>query len=109
MVFGLAAPAAADYEAGVTAYRQGDYALALREWRPLAEAGEAGAQAGLANMYRAGLGVAQDSGEALKWYQKAVGQGHTLAQYNLGLIFANGRLVAKDLGEALRWYREAAN
>ena len=68
VVFGLAAPAAADYEAGVTAYRQGDYALALREWRPLAEAGEAGAQAGLANMYRAGLGVAQDSGEALKWY-----------------------------------------
>ncbi len=29
----------AEFNAGVTAYEQGDYATALREWRPLAEQG----------------------------------------------------------------------
>ena len=38
----LAAPAhAQNFEAGRSAARTGDYAVALREWRPLAENGEA--------------------------------------------------------------------
>ena len=36
----LAAPAWADYQAGMDAYNGGDYATALREWRPLAEQGD---------------------------------------------------------------------
>jgi TPR repeat protein len=40
----LAAPAWADYQAGMDAYNRGDYATALREWRPLAELGIAPAQ-----------------------------------------------------------------
>ena len=35
----LAAPAWADFQAGMDAYNRGDYATALREWRPLAELG----------------------------------------------------------------------
>jgi hypothetical protein len=35
----LAVPAWADYQAGEEAYHRGDYATALREWRPLAELG----------------------------------------------------------------------
>jgi len=34
----------ADFQKGLTAYDRGDYATALREWRPLAEHGNAAAQ-----------------------------------------------------------------
>jgi hypothetical protein len=33
----------ADYQKGMTAYKSGDYATALREWTPLAEQGSADA------------------------------------------------------------------
>ncbi len=36
---GLPAPAWAGLDAGMAAYNRGDYATALREWRPLAERG----------------------------------------------------------------------
>ena len=40
LVLTLAAPALGqDYEKGLEAYDQGDYATALSEWRPLAEQG----------------------------------------------------------------------
>ena len=34
---------AADYQAGLDAYDRGDYATALKEWRPLAEQGDVAA------------------------------------------------------------------
>src|SRR5512141_852563 len=40
----LVVPAWADFEAGMDANTRGDYATALREWRPLAEQGDALAQ-----------------------------------------------------------------
>ena len=33
----------ADFEAGLNAYDRGDYATALKEWRPLAEQGDVAA------------------------------------------------------------------
>ena len=39
----------ADFQKGLTAYRSGDYATALREWTPLAKQGDAeGSQTGRA-------------------------------------------------------------
>ena len=41
----LSAPVAAqDFQKGLAAYQAGDYATALQEWTPLAEAGNADAQ-----------------------------------------------------------------
>jgi len=37
-----------DFDAGVAAYQRGDYAVALKEWRPLADHGNAHAQFSLA-------------------------------------------------------------
>ena len=51
---------------GYTAYNAGDYATALREWRPLAEQGNADAQYNLGMMYDEGEGVPQDDAEAVK-------------------------------------------
>ncbi len=58
---------AADPQAGKEAYNRGDYATALKEWRPLAEQGKADAQLGLGAMYALGQGVPQDYAEAIKW------------------------------------------
>ena len=58
---GLAMPAAAqNFVKGKEASDRGDYEAALREWRPLAEQGDAVAQHNLGFMYLNGQGVAQD-------------------------------------------------
>ncbi len=44
LVFMLAAPTWADFQAGVDAYERGDYDTALKEFRHLAEQGHAQAQ-----------------------------------------------------------------
>ncbi len=41
---GLTVPAWAGFDEGEAAYQRGDYATALREWRPLAGQGHAEAQ-----------------------------------------------------------------
>ena len=56
----LATPAWADFEAGMEAYKGSEYATALREWRPLAEQGDANAQFNLGMLYTKGQGVPQD-------------------------------------------------
>ena len=56
----LALPAQAGFEEGQAAYNRGDYATALKEWQPLAVAGNADAQYNLGWMYASGLGVPQD-------------------------------------------------
>ena len=60
ILIGLAAPAWAGYDEGFAAYYRGDLATALRELRPLAEQGVAGAQYHLGLMYDLGRGVSQD-------------------------------------------------
>jgi len=37
---GIGAAAAADFQTGWQAYQQGDFAVALREWQPLADGGD---------------------------------------------------------------------
>ena len=77
----VAAPAwAADLQAGVEAYNRGDYATALKEWRPLAEHGDALAQYNLGVMYFMGRGVPQDVVQAHLWLNLAAAQGHELAR-----------------------------
>ncbi|MCZ6780964.1 MAG: hypothetical protein O7C73_04905 [Nitrospirae bacterium] len=49
-----ASQAWADFNAGVEAYHQGDYATALTEFRPLAQQGHVLAQFNLGQMYRKG-------------------------------------------------------
>ncbi len=44
---------------------------ALREWRPLAEQGNANAQFRLGFMYEKGLGVPQDYAQAHMWFDLA--------------------------------------
>ncbi len=105
---GLTPPAWAGFDEGFAAYQRGDYATALREFRPLAEQGDAVAQHNLGFMYEKGLGVPQDYAKALQWYRKAAEQGFAESQYNLGVMYAKGQGVPQDDAEAVGWYRKAA-
>ena len=113
----LAVPACANYKAGVApnyktgsdAYERGDYATALREWRPLAEQGEAHAQIGLGWMYNNGQGVPQDYAQARYWYEQAATQGNQQAQVNLGTFYNLGHGVPQDYLKALVLFRLAAD
>ena len=99
----------ADFYKGVDAAKSGDFATALREFRPLAEQGIAEAQYNLGNMYRKGEGVPQDDKTAVKWYTLAAEQGYADAQNNLGVMYANGEGVIKDNVYAHMWGNIAAS
>jgi len=64
-----------DLQKGMNAYQSGDFATALREWKPLAEQGNAGAQGIVGKMYQLGQGAQQDHKTAVKWYRLAAKQG----------------------------------
>ena len=104
----LAAPAWADYRAGMDAYARGDYATALREWQPLAEQGDPSAQFYLGLLYENGDGVPRDFSKAREWYQKAAAQGEAKAQFYLGMQSAYGEGGPMDLVQAYMWYSLAA-
>ncbi len=61
LVFMLAVPAWADFQAGVEAAKRGDYDTPLKELQPLAEQGHTEAQFNLGLMYYKGLGVSPSS------------------------------------------------
>lgn len=95
--------APSDVKAGIDRWARGDYAGAVAQWRPLAEAGNADAQFNLGQAYKMGRGVPADSATAHSWYQKAARQGHEQAQVNVGLLLYNGGRRQ----EALPWIRKA--
>ena len=84
---------AQDFMKGSNAWAAGDFAKALQEWTPLAEAGDAYAQYNLGVMYQNGDGVPPDPKETAKWYRLAAEQGHVNAQLGLGAMYIDGRGV----------------
>lgn len=104
----LAIPACTGLEeAGVAAYKRGDYIAAVREIRPLAKQGFAHAQSKLGYMYANGLGVRKDYARALIWFRRAAEQGDAEAQNNLGLTYYWGKGVPKNYVKAHMWYNLA--
>lgn len=100
---------AGQLEDAASAYQKGDYATALRLYRPLAEQGGVGAQDLLGDMYAHGRGVPQNYAEAAHWYRMAAEQGDETNQDWMGFLYEEGRVVPQDLGEAVKWYRKAAD
>ena len=56
----------ADFQKGLDAAQKGDFATALKEWKPLAEQGNAPAQFNLGLIYAKGQGVTRNYKTALK-------------------------------------------
>ena len=102
-----ASPAMAGIYEGFRAYQEGNYSLALKEFRPQAERGEATAQAYVGLLYFRGLEVPQNYKEARHWFLRAAKQGNVSSQFNLGLMYQHGLGVPRDqffLRAARRWY-----
>jgi TPR repeat protein len=99
---------AGDFENGVAAYNRLDSATAWRLLQPLAERGDAGAQAVVGSMYARGLGVTYDGAEAVRWWRKAAEQGSASAQEELATAYFWGDGVQPNHSEAAKWFRKAA-
>jgi TPR repeat protein len=95
----------ADVKTGIDLWQAGNFAGAVKEWRTLADKGDADAQFNLGQAYKLGRGVPADLGSAQSWYEKAAAKGHEQAQVNLGLLlFQRG-----DRAKAMPWIRKAAD
>lgn len=99
---------AGQFEQGAAAANRGDYATALKFWRPLARRGDVKAQFNLGVMYHQGLGVRKSDRETAKWWHRAAERGYARAQTNLGNMYQYGLGVPKNYKAALKWYRTAA-
>ncbi len=99
---------AESFEDGLKAYRDGNYEVAMVEWRPLAEKGDPAAQLEMGHMYRRGSGVERDFKVAAKWYRKAAEQDFQPAFYYRGLFLLNGLGEVKNPIEAAKWLKRAA-
>ena len=99
---------AQDYNKGMEAYKAGDYATAIKEWKPLAEQGSAIAQFNLGYIYELGSGVLKDDTEAVKWYKLSAEQGNASAQFSLGDMYENGKGILQNNVIAHMWYNIAS-
>lgn len=98
------------YQAGLKAYLQRDYATALAAWRPLAEreTESSAAQLFLGFMHAKGLGLAPNLATAAKWYSRAAEQDNMVAQIRLSLMYRRGAGVDQDHIQAYLWAALAA-
>ncbi len=85
-----------------------DYAAQARRIIPLAQRGDAHAQAMLGFMYANGRGVPQSYDVAVDWYLKAADQGDPTGQHLLGLMYDKGFGVTQNVIMAYKWLNLAA-
>jgi TPR repeat protein len=112
----LSSPLHADYQTGLDAYGQGDYATAMTEWREVTDGPPTAVSPGVfveahyavAMLYWEGRGVAQDFGRARHWLERAAGMNHAGAQVKLGFLYTDGKGVAQDQARAFEWFSKAA-
>ncbi len=76
--------------------------------RALADKGEPDAQYQLAERYRIGYPVEQDTAKAVELYELSAGQGFAASQFRLGELYEEGEILDRDLGKAVESYRKAA-
>ena len=105
LILALPASTSATVRSGIEAWQQGNPAKAVAIWRALADKGDHDAAFNLGQAYRLGRGVAADSGEAKKWFEKAARAGHLDAQVSLGLLLFD----IGDRATALMWLKRAAD
>ena len=94
---------------GQMAAEHGDYGLAMRLWRPLADRGNVAAQYDLGVMYADHRGVPQSYARAMEWYRRAADGRYAKAQHALGDMYYLAVGVPQDYTRAAFWYRRSAD
>ena len=100
---------AVTFEEASSASQRGDYDIAYKGYKALAEQGDAKSQINMGVMYEYGLGVQQDFAEAAKWYRLAADQKNSQAQYLLGMKYQKGSGVELSYEEAARLFQLAVD
>lgn len=104
----FSAPALAGWQEADAAYEAGQYELAWRHLKPLADAGDAKAQNRIGYMLSKGQGVGKDETQAIPWFKRAAENGLDRAQANLAQTYLYGIGVEKSPVQAFHWYGLAA-
>ena len=94
----------AQFNAGVKAYTEEEFELALRLFEPLATHGHSASQYYLGVLYDMGNDYARNSRVAYQWYRLAAIGGDDRAQHNLAVAYAKGDGVEVDLAKAMKWW-----
>ena len=89
-----ARPALADFDSGIAAYKEGNYAAALPELQVAVKGGHVRARYALGSMYNEGKGIPSD--RALVAEGGDVEEDYVQAQFTLGVAYSSGLGVAKD-------------
>ncbi len=92
------------FNAGVKAYLNQEYALALRLFEPLAMRGHSASQYYLGVLYDIGDKSGGNARVAYQWYRLAAIGGDDRAQHNLAVAYAKGEGVEANLGKAMKWW-----
>ena len=97
--------------AGINAVKAGDFDLALKILRPLADNGDPRAAVEMGNVYAFGWGVRVDDAVAEEWFRRAEAKGITRGQSHLDVAYelAAGHGMKRDPGRAREWLQKAAN
>jgi uncharacterized protein len=102
------AGAGATLQGALAALARKDYVAAVHILAPIAQSGNAEAQAYMGSLYAKGRGVQRDYTQAAIWYRRAAEQGQAAAQYELGMLYNYGQGVPEDVVEAEKWLIIAA-
>lgn len=97
-LLGAAGALAGPWEDGMASYNRGDYAPAIRLFRPLAEQGDPKAQSVLGVMYRRGQGVTRNSVRAFMWFSFAAARGDAKAK--AGLRDVSQTMTREEISQA---------
>jgi len=104
------------YKLGLRWYQQGQYDIAKKMWKPLAENGDCDAEYALGLLYFNGLSVRKNRSTALEWWGRAAEQAQPQALNSLGVVYSHQRVPyttldckkgcgeAKNLQEAYKWF-----
>lgn len=105
-----------NYLVGLNWYKQWNYQIAAKFWKPLAQEGDCDAQYALGLLYFEGLGVAQSYEKAVALWASSADQGQAQAQLSLGIVYSRSSLPytsldcksgcgeERDLLKAYKWF-----
>ncbi|MDC1293274.1 sel1 repeat family protein [Amylibacter sp.] len=100
---------AQDFSKGYEAAKAGDYATAMKIWKPLALDGNSKAQFGIGILYFSGHGIAQNYPEAKRWLMLAANQKNSEAMVTLGAMYSGGLGVIQNYKVSNKYYKQAAS
>ncbi|CAH9050687.1 Secretory immunoglobulin A-binding protein EsiB [Pseudoalteromonas holothuriae] len=103
-----ALPSNASLESGIEAANAGQFEVALKEFRYLADMGYGPGIYELAKMYQGGHGVPKNLRKAAQLFQDAINTGVADAMFSLAVMHEQGQGVKQDKQKAVELYTRAA-